>query len=306
MPSLQERLDSGDVLIIDGGMGTELERRGIEMDGAAWAGAVAREHPEAIRAIHRDFIDAGADIIIANTYAAAPHVLRHAGIGKTEACDLNRISCAVAHETVRDAAADRSVLVAGSMSSFRAGLHLDTLPTDEEARASYGAQARVLADAGCDLIIAEMMLDPVISPRAIEAALETGLPVWVGLSARVAEDGAVMGFHQYAQDPFDTVLDACLLPGIQAAGIMHSDIDHTPPALAALKAKWSGPLFAYPHSGHFKMPSWQFDSVISPDDYVTEARRYLAEGVQAIGGCCGLGPDHIAALKTALPAHLSN
>ncbi|MGY8997679.1 MAG: homocysteine S-methyltransferase family protein, partial [Alphaproteobacteria bacterium] len=133
MPSLQERLDNGDVLIIDGGMGTELERRGVEMDGAAWAGAVAREHPEAIKAIHREFIDAGADIIIANTYAAAPHVLRHAGIGEAEARELNRISCDVAHETVREAS-DRSVLVAGSMSSFRAGLHLDTLPTDDEAR----------------------------------------------------------------------------------------------------------------------------------------------------------------------------
>jgi S-methylmethionine-dependent homocysteine/selenocysteine methylase len=304
MATLQERLDRGEVLIIDGGMGTELERRGVEMDGAAWAGAAARENPEAIGAIHRDFIAAGADLIIANTYAAAPHVLRHAGIGEDEACALNRISCDVARQAARDAAGDRPVLVAGSMSSFRAGLHLDTLPTDAEARASYGAQARTLAEAGCDLIIAEMMLDPVVSPHAIRAALETGLPVWVGLSARLAEDGAVMGFHRYADDPFDTVLDACLLPGIQAAGIMHTDIDHTPPALAALKKKWRGPLFAYPHSGHFKMPSWQFDSVISPADYVAQARGYLESGVQAIGGCCGLGPDHIRALKEALPASL--
>ncbi len=302
MTTLQERLDRDEVLVIDGGMGTELERRGVEMDGAAWAGAAAREHPDVIRAIHRDFIEAGADIVIANTYAAAPHVLRHAGIGEAEACALNRISCEVAREASREAG--RAVLVAGSMSSFRAGLHLDTLPDDDEARASYGPQARALADAGCDLIIAEMMLDPVVSPRAIEAALATGLPVWIGLSARLAEDGAVMGFHRYTDDPFDTVLDACLQPGIQAAGIMHTDIADTPPALEALEAKWSGPRFAYPHSGHFKMPNWQFDSVIGPQDYVTEAQGYLTGGVQAIGGCCGLSPDHIRALKQALPARL--
>lgn len=109
---------------------------------------------------------------------------------------------------MREAAADHPAQVAGSMSSFRAGLHLETLPTDVEARASYGAQARVLADANCDLIIAEMMLNPAISPRTIEAALETGLPVWVGLSARVTDDGAVMGFHVMPTIP----LISCSMP----------------------------------------------------------------------------------------------
>lgn len=100
------------------------------------------------------------------------------------------------------------------------------------------------------------------------------------------------------------MLDAYLLPGIQVASIMHTDIAHTPPALTALKTKWSALLFAYPHSGHFEMPCWQFDSVISPDDYVREAQRYLAQDTLPIGGRCGLGSDQIHALKAALPAHL--
>ncbi|MBT5434105.1 MAG: homocysteine S-methyltransferase family protein, partial [Rhodospirillaceae bacterium] len=294
------RLDAGDVLIIDGAMGTELERRGAEMDGAAWAGTAMKSQPEMNGAIHRDFIEAGADIIIANTYASAPHVLRHAGVDESEARELNRLGCAIAHEAVRVSAADREVYVAGSLSSFRAGLHLDTLPSEAEGRASYRAQAEALAEGGCDLLIAEMMLDPVISPWAIEAAVATGLPVWIGLSARVT-DGRVMGFHQYADDPFETVLDACLAFGGQAAGIMHSDIDVMAPALAALKARWDGPLFAYPHSGHFEMPHWRFDCVITPEDYVTKARGYLGMGAQAVGGCCGLGPEHIRLLKQKLP-----
>lgn len=303
MASLQERLDRGDVLLIDGGMGTELERRGVEMDGEAWAATAMKTRPDVIGEIHRDFIEAGADLIIANTYAASPHVMRHAGFSDRETHDLNLLGCRIAKEAVEQAANGRQVFVAGSMSSFRAGLDVHKLPDEKEARESYRQQAEALAEGGVDLIVLEMMLDPVITPIAIEAAVATGLPAWAGFSARVV-DGKVLGFHRYADDSFDTVLDSGLRFPLQAAGIMHSNIEATGPALDALQAKWSGPTFAYPHSGEFKMPHWQFDTVMKPEPFVAEALGYMAKGVQAIGGCCGIGPDHIVALKEKLPARM--
>ena len=63
-------------------------------------------------------------------------------------------------------------------------------------------------------------------------------------------------------------------------------------------------MFAYPHSGEFRMPHWQFDTVMKPEPFCGEAMGYLAGGVQAIGGCCGIGPDHIAMLKRGLPSHM--
>jgi S-methylmethionine-dependent homocysteine/selenocysteine methylase len=303
MASLQERLDRGDVLLIDGGMGTELERRGVEMDGEAWAGTAMKTRPDIISQIHREFVEAGADIIIANTYAASPHVLKHAGYDAVQTRELNLLGCRLAREAADEAGGGRQVFVAGSMSSFRAGLDVAKLPDEAEARGSYRWQAEALAAGGVDFILLEMMLDPVITPIAVGAAVATGLPVWVGFSARVA-DGKVLGFHRYADDPFDTVLDSGLRFPIQAAGIMHTNVEFTPPALAALKAKWKGPMFAYPHSGEFKMPHWQFDTVMKPEPFVAEAMGYIGSGVQAIGGCCGIGPDHIARLRQKLPARM--
>ena len=150
MTTIQERIEAGDVLVIDGGMGTELERRGVPMDSQAWAGSAMKTHPDMIRTIHRDFIEAGADIVIANTYAAAPHVLHHAGIPEDEALALNRIGCDLVREAIGEAAPKRRIWIAGSLSSFFAGLREDSYPSAEEASRSYTVQAETLAAAGCD------------------------------------------------------------------------------------------------------------------------------------------------------------
>ena len=298
MESIQDRMDTGDVLVIDGGMGTELERRGARMDAQSWAGSALKTHPDLIRTIHRDFIDAGADILIANSYAAAPHVLRHAGFSEAEALALNHLSCELVREAVAEAAPDRRIWIAGSLSSFYAGL--SAWPSVDEARRSYALQAETLAAAGCDLLVMEMMLDITLSPLAVGAATATGLPVWVGFSVRTS-NGQVLGLNEGTDLAFERIRDDCLGAGdAHAAGIMHSEMPDTPPGLDQLKEVWSGPLFAYPHSGSFRMPNWQFDDEIEPDAFAREAASYLDRGVTAIGGCCGMSPHHIAALARQL------
>ena len=87
---------------------------------------------------------------------------------------------------------------------------------------------------------------------------------------------------------------------------MHSPVPDTTEGLEIVKRHWKGPLGAYPESGYFVMPNWQFVEIIAPEDFVAVAREWIAGGVQIIGGCCGLGPDHIRALNEALvPAGLT-
>ena len=298
METIQDRMDAGDVLVIDGGMGTELERRGVPMDAQSWAGSALKTHPDTIRTIHRDFIDAGADILIANTYAAAPHVLSHAGFSEAGALALNRLACDLVREAVAEAAPDRRIWIAGSLSSFYAGL--SAWPSMDEAARSYALQAETLVAAGCDFLVTEMMLDTTVSPLSVRAATATGLPVWAGFSVRTAHD-RVLGLNDRTDLAFERIRDDCLEAGdVHAAGIMHSEMSDTPPGLDRLKEVWSGPLFAYPHSGSFRMPNWQFDDEIEPDAFAHEAATYLDRGVTAIGGCCGMSPDHIAALAQRL------
>ena len=77
---------------------------------------------------------------------------------------------------------------------------------------------------------------------------------------------------------------------------MHSSVDLIGDAIELIKAKYDGLIMAYPDSGYFKSPNWQFEDVITPDHLTEFADQWKQAGVNIIGGCCGLGPEHTAAL----------
>ncbi len=304
MQELVERLGRGEVVILDGAMGTELQRRGVPMDRVAWSGAAIATHPQVIRAVHEDYIRAGADIVITNTFGASRHVLEPAGLGERVG-ELNQNAVTLAREACEAAGDGQPLYVAGSISSF--------LPEDEEfaelpaeiARANYREQAENLAEAGADLIILEMMMDVENTTFAVEAATATGLPVWVGFSCRRAADGETIVFWREGRDvPFAPAFEKAMAAGGVVAGVMHSEVETLVPALSIVLSRWSGPVAAYAHSGHFTMPDWQFVDVISPDGYLAAAEQWVAMGAQVIGGCCGIGPDHIRLLKERLPKRI--
>ncbi len=149
------------------------------MHGFAWSAAALDTHPETVRAVHEDYIRAGADVIIANTFSTARHVLEPAGLGDRVRA-LNRRAVALAQEARENAAAGRPVAVAGSISSFRTRV----TPTGR-LEGSFQEQAELLAEAGVDLIALEMMGNFEQAAPAIRAAASTGLPVWVGFSCLI-------------------------------------------------------------------------------------------------------------------------
>jgi len=302
---LDQRLAKGEVIITDGAMGTELQRRGVPMDKAAWSAAAIASHPDTIREIHEDYIRAGAEVTIANTFGAARHVLAQAALGQ-RVPELNRRAVELAQEARDRAAGGREVFIAGSMSSFTAENSDAKQVMPDVAFASYREQAEVFAEAGADLIVLEMMQDVAYTVYALEAALATGLPVWVGFSARLAGDGeTVLFFRKDVDSPLAEAVDKVMSVGGSLFGIMHSDVEATVPGLEVLRARWPGPLAAYPHSGRFIMPEWQFVDIISPEDYLAEARKWVEMGAQVVGGCCGIGPDHIRLLAEQLPKRVA-
>jgi homocysteine S-methyltransferase len=308
MSELAERLARGEIVIMDGGVSTEIERRGLQMDDAAWSGVANKTHPEIVRAMHVAYIQAGAEVITANTFATARHVLEAAGSG-AEVAAINRTAVELAREA-RNEAAQAPVWIAGSISSMPPLTDSDVTPRGEKAAANYREQAEILAGAGVDLIVTEMMLDIENATIVTEAALATGLPVWHGFSAEFGADGeSLVGWREVGLDDmpasdFEELVQAITALGGAAAGVMHSFPDATEPALEILRAHWSGPLMAYAETGKFEGRDWNFSQVISPDDYAEAARGWVAQGVQIIGGCCGTNPDHIRRLKETLPPRL--
>jgi S-methylmethionine-dependent homocysteine/selenocysteine methylase len=84
---------------------------------------------------------------------------------------------------------------------------------------------------------------------------------------------------------------------IELVAIMHTEVEDIDPCLDVFDEMWQGPVGVYAHSGEFQHPNWIFNDVISIDDYAAAVQGWRDRGVQVLGGCCGISPDHIAALS---------
>jgi S-methylmethionine-dependent homocysteine/selenocysteine methylase len=293
---IAQKLDKGQTIILDGGTGTDIQRRGAPMSGDTWCAEANLTHPEIVHAVHDDYIRVGADIITANTFATS--ALLFNAIGRDR--DLTKID-RIAVQIARNAAKGHAVAVAGSMSTMRpmhVGSDRNNLAREwpeAEARALFANKANVLAVAGVDMIMMELMRDTDYAVWATEAAVATGLPVWVGLSTERSESGRLQGWGR-ADCDFELVARtlSALSPAVMT--VMHTSPNDTDEALEILRKYWKGPMGAYPECGYFKAPDWLFVDVISPDDLVGRSRDWQSQGVTIFGGCCGIGPNHIAAL----------
>jgi len=295
---LQQRIDRGEVIILDGATGTELDRRGAPMSTGAWTAAALENHSHVVRQVHEDYIRAGADIIIANTFSASRPILERAGLSD-QTHELNTRAVTLVKEAL-DVAADRPVCIAGSMFNIPNSIRADRAMTTEQCKAAYQEQADILAEAGVDLLMLEMMSDVAQTEHAIEAAQSTGLPTWVGFSVQMSADGSHVTLRNNPDQSLAEALDIVTPKGGSLVSIMHTEVEDTGPGLEVAVERWGGVLGAYAHSGEFARPTWNFEGIISPEEYLTETRKWMAMGVQVIGGCCGIGPDHIRLLKEQL------
>jgi methionine synthase I (cobalamin-dependent) len=274
------------------------------MDDDAWCAVATATHPDLLRSIHEDYVRASADIVTANTFASARHLLERAGIGERTA-ELQKLAVRLAREVSARARDEvgRAVAVAGSLSTMRPvgkGTDQRDLSVDVATipwAANLREAAELQAEAGADLLLLEMISDLEHGGLAVEAALATGLPVWVGLSAR-RRDGELMSFRDDGPS-FATLVRHYAAQPIDALGVMHTSLLDTEDALGILLDHASMPVMAYPESGYFRSPDWQFAEV-EARALAAVAQDWVRRGVRVIGGCCGLGPAHIAAVAAAV------
>lgn len=298
--AVARRLAAGELVILDGGTGTEIQRRGVTMDDQVWCAMANRSDADTVRAVHADYIRAGAELIIANTYASSPLVFSSLG-REDEIADLDRAAVRLAREAL-DETGHSQLAIAGSISAMAPvtpggdrgpARHWDEART----RALYQRKAEVLAEAGCDLLIMEMMRDLEVSRWATEAAVATGLPVWVGMTAERNATGELVSFVNQRWSLAE-LAGGLMASGAHAALIMHNEISTTDESLRILRSVFDGPVGAYPEVGHFEMPTWVFRD-IGPADFAAAAAGWRQSGAAILGGCCGITPAHIGALRAA-------
>jgi S-methylmethionine-dependent homocysteine/selenocysteine methylase len=270
------------------------------MDTLAWSGAAAIDYPDAVLDAHKDYIDAGAEAIITNTFGMSPFML-----AATKYADLAEDGLRAAvrlAKRARDEAERPDVAIAGSISTMAAGGDIESrqpAPTPEVALEGFRLMTRVFVEEGLEAVALEMMEDTQRAPLAMQAAKESGLDVWLGVSCARQKGGEALTAFDFPETRFADVLDVLLPMEPDVVCVMHSDINVTPDGIEMVKERFKGPLGVYPESGYFTMPNWHFVDVIAPEDLVAEAKKWVAQGVRLIGGCCGLGPEHIRALVAA-------
>lgn len=303
---LQERLKQGGTVLLDGGVGTEILRRGVY-----WRGHGLERCPEIVEAVHADYLAAGADVISTNTFQLTRRSylnlfqgldhMRRIGPPSLEnrAAELTRKAVEVAKRAREKS--QRQAAIAGSVSPLQHCYRPDLVPPDADLHREHSETVNQLAAAGVDLILLETMNTVREARIALEAARAARLPAWV--SFVVDEKARLLSGESLAE-------------AVRAVEPLHPDVvlvNCAPPeditaALAELRRHRSGSIGAYAHIGHYNPPSWKagfypgFSGTEAwpPEPYCAVAQRWLALGAQVIGGCCGTTPDHIGALKAAL------
>jgi S-methylmethionine-dependent homocysteine/selenocysteine methylase len=293
---IKDKLDRGQLVLLDGGIGTEILRRDL-----TWADHQLKSRPDVIRAIHADYVKAGADVISTNTFqltrrAFSNHFkdlehMRRIGALNLESrwIDLLQAGVRLAHEARREAAAARPVAVAGAMTTLEWCFRPDLAPGSEQAEAEYRQTAEVFAEAGCDLLLIETVNSVGEAVAAARAARSVGSSFWIGFVPD--EQGKLFSGETLKQaaealGPLgpDAILLNCAPPSDVAVG------------LRELVQCWQGRTGVYPHVGRFDPPEWLFTDEFPPPRYAQLAEQWLGIGARIVGGCCGTTPDHIAAL----------
>lgn len=289
--TFEERLRRGPPLLLDGPVGTELARRGVETTLPLWSAWGLVRAPEVVRAVHRDYLAAGAEIITTNTFRTHRRSLDRVGLGK-ETERLTRLAVQLARQAVEETR--RPAWVAGSVAPLEDCFRPDLTPPDEGLRAEHEEMVAGLAEAGVDLLLVETMPTVREAVAATEAAVATGLPVVTGL---VCDRGGELLSGESVEDAAAAL--AALAPAGLAINCTPTHVLHI--ALDRLLAATALPVGAYGNVGHAEGDEgWVSTDALGPQRYLEFARRWLASGVRLLGSCCGTTPAHTAALRGLL------
>jgi len=295
-PSLRARLVRGEVVVLDGAMGTELDRRGVPTPLPLWSAQALLDAPEVVRAIHEDYLRAGADVVTTNTFRTTARTMKRAGRDVAEGERLTRLALDLAREARSNAGRDRTAWVAGAMAPLEDCYRPDLAPAPAIAAAEHAAQAALLAAAGADLLLVETMNAIPEAVEATRAAVATRLPVFVSFIARSERE-------LWSGEPLDAAVRAvdALRPDAILVNCVPAETAER--CLEIMARATRVPIGCYPNAGHPDIDhgTWRHDDDMTPERFAAYAPSWLRRGALIVGGCCGTGPGHVRALRDTVP-----
>lgn len=289
-------------LVLDGGLATELERRGADLSDPLWSARLLADDPGAILAVHRAYREAGADILTTAGYQATLERFERRGFSASEARGFLARSVALAREAAGDGA-----YVAASLGAYGASLadgseYRGDYAIGEEALLAWHA-GRLLAilPAAPDLLAFET-IPSLAEARTIARWMRggAGVPAYVSFSCR---DGRRLCDGTPLREAA-ALLDSC--EGVVALGVNCVPPALVPPLLREAREGTAKPLVAYPNSGErwdAEARAWRGGR--NAVDFGRAAEEWVSLGAKIVGGCCRTGPEEIRRITSALRARRS-
>lgn len=301
------------LIILDGALATELERRGCDINDSLWSAKILAQNPEIIEKVHYDYFAAGADCAITASYQATIKGFVKKGFTESEAISLIQKSVKIAKKA-RDSFWKNpknrenrpTPLVAGSVGPYGAYLadgseyRGDYKINEEELINFHRPRIKILVDEGVDILACET-IPSLIEAKAIIKLLEEFPQVycWMSFSAKndlqISDGTLISDCAKY--------LDSCTQ--VAAIGINCSAPEHIQSLILEIKKNSKKPIVVYPNSGeeydaHSK--TWHGNS--SSETYSCSAKIWFNKGAQIIGGCCRTTPEDIKAIAAWARAKL--
>lgn len=293
--SFTEALAARPWLLADGATGTSYFQMGLVSGDAPemWN----FEHPERVRSLHRHFIEAGADIVLTNTFGGNRHRLKlHNAQDQVHA-----INVAAARNARAEAdAAGRDVYVAGSIGpTGEIFMPVGTMP-HEEGVAAFAEQAMALKDGGVDVLWIETMSSEEELRAAVEGASEAGLPIVTTMSFDT-NGRTMMGITPKAFGALTASLATQPVAVGANCGVGASELVAT--VMGIVGARPEAHVVAKGNCGIPQYVDGHIHYTGTPELMADYARIALDAGAKIIGGCCGTSPEHLAAMRKALETH---
>jgi len=288
MHPLIEKLTAAGPVVLDGGWGTQLQARGLEI--GACPDIWNLTHPEKVEEVARAYVEAGSDLILTNTFGSNRFLLQKHDLAD-RAVEVNRAGV----EISKRAAGDRAKVFA-SMGPSGVMLVMGEVSM-AELRTCFEEQAQAMADAGADGIVVETMADPEELRLAVTAAKKTGLPV---VGCMVFDSGADKDHTMMGATPEQ---EAELLAKA-GADVIGSNCGQGVAGFVAicgrLRAASDLPIWIKANAGLPQVVNGQTTYRQTPEEFAEFVPQLVEAGVNFLGGCCGTTPEFITAIKARL------
>ncbi|HUC90292.1 MAG TPA: homocysteine S-methyltransferase family protein [Patescibacteria group bacterium] len=284
--NLRKRLANSERIVIDGAMGTEILHRGFDTKLPLWSTEVLFDHPEVTRQIHEDYIKAGAEIIVTNTFSTSQRVLAKKGLGH-KARDITILACRLARQARDNAQASHRVYIAGSAPPLEDCYSPELTPPQAELDAEHLQLARDLKDGGVDFILIETHITIREALAACRAAKAVNLPLAVCFCCN--DKGELLG-----GETLQAALKAVLPFAPIFVGINCVPIEVASKAVKILRGITKLPIAVYAQGNGTPDDDqgWRFCGHDEQQAYITAAGQWIIDGVNLIGSCCGSTPDY--------------